>query len=1027
MKKQLLLLLFSLFAVAGYARIITGTVIGESDKEPVIAATVMVQGTQRGVATDFDGKFSIEAKDGDVLVITYVGMIPQKVKVGKQDNYNVVLKENSQVLGEVVVTAMGQTQEKKKLNFAVQSLDSEQLTAGATTNIASTLQGKVSGLQIQSTGGSPNSSSTIQIRAISSINTGQSNEPLVIVDGVAVRGSGSTLSDINPNDIEHMSVLKGAAASALYGQDAANGVIMIVTKSGKNGKMQVSANATFEVSQPARVPAIQSRYQAGSRGFYVENSGGGGWGPLLTSTDKVYDNVGDFMRTGFLQKYDVSMTGGTEKASAYASASYSMNEGIIPEDYRNQLNIFLKSEFKPTDKLKIQLTSSFKESKSRGFGNAMSTSYGWAINKDMSDYETLEGYPNWANRYDNWDAVLPENKITATISPYFGRYNDKSETTATRIMLNGQISYEPIKDLVITAKIGYDKGYSMYDSYTVPRFRKSDFPADSEFLADYQYKFGAYQFQPSRSERLNAQALVTYQRELFKDLNINVLAGFDYMENNSLSARLAGQNFLLEGDFYSFENIDPETFVNSNDDGYYMSMSHTRNNKFGYFGELRFDYRGIAQVSVTGRLDGASTLRQVDCTYFYPSVTGGFMFSEAFNLANNWFSYGKIRGNWAKVGKTGPAYKFSDSFKNWSVFPDGGWGNDPTIGKALNLEPEMCSSWEIGADLRFFKNKTRLDVAYYSTTVDNQIVTVRVSPAAGMILQTRNEGSVENYGVEGTLAHDIFKTKDFDWTVTANFSLNRGKVKSLPDQITQIDASSNYGGIYPTAFLGGSTTGITGKDYMRDPDGNVIVDEKGYPVINPTKQVYIGNREPDFLLGLGSNFRWKDLTVGFLFDGRCGGDVVNLTGAGLVSNGQHHLYDKYRNREVVVNGVVASGVDADGNTIYKKNTTPVILDTNFINTYFFPVSTNFIEDGSYIRLSYVTLGYDLSKLLKKDGAVKGLNVSVTGRNLFLLTKYSGSDPQVQEGEVTNGSGSGGFDRYNVPNPRSFNVSLKATF
>ncbi|MBQ2046719.1 MAG: TonB-dependent receptor plug domain-containing protein, partial [Muribaculaceae bacterium] len=230
MKKQLLLLLFSLFAVAGYARVISGTVIAESDKLPVIGATVMVQGTQRGVATDFDGKFSIEVKDGDVLNVSYVGMIPQKVKVGNQQTLNIVLKEDAQVLGEVVVTAMGQTQEKKKLNFAVQSLDSDQLTAGVSTNLASTLQGKVSGLQIQSTGGSPNSSSTIQIRAISSINTAQSNEPLVIIDGVAVRGSGSTLSDINPNDIEHMSVLKGAAASALYGQDAANGVIMIVTK-----------------------------------------------------------------------------------------------------------------------------------------------------------------------------------------------------------------------------------------------------------------------------------------------------------------------------------------------------------------------------------------------------------------------------------------------------------------------------------------------------------------------------------------------------------------------------------------------------------------------------------------------------------------------------------------------------------------------------------------------------------------------------------------------------------------------------
>ena len=1022
MKKQLLLIVFSLFAVAGYARVITGTVVSESDNEPIIGATIMVKGTQRGIATDIDGKFAIDVNEGDVLSITNVGMLQQTVKIGKQQSLNIVMKEDSKVLGEIVVTAMGQTQEKKKLNFAVQSLNSDEISAGVSNNLASTLQGKVSGLQILSTGGSPNSAQTIQIRAISSINTSQNNEPLIIIDGVPVRGGGSSLSDINPNDIESMSVLKGAAASALYGQEAANGVIMIVTKSGKDGKLQVTANATLEVSNATRVPEIQSSYAPGSKGFYVKNAGSGGWGAPLAEGEATYDNVGEFLKTGLLQKYDVSMTGGTQRANAYASVSYQKNDGVVPKDHKDQFNVFIKGQFNPSDKVKIQLTSSFKESTARGFGNAMSSIYGWGINKNMADYQTLEGYPNWEARYDHWEEVLPENRITAAVSPYFGRYNDRSETTSTRIMLNGQISYEPIKNLVITGKVSYDKGYSMYDAAVVPRFRQSDFDdPNASYLADYAYKFGSYTFQPSRSERFNAQGLITYQRELVSDFNVNVLLGVDWSNYKSLSSQLAGQRFMLEGDFYSFQNIDPTTFTNSSSSDYYLYLTHSNWNKFGYFGELRFDYRSIAQVSVTGRLDGSSTLRQVDCTYFYPSVTAGLIFSELFKIQSNVFSYGKIRGNWAKVGKSCTPYKFSDTFKNWSTFPDGGWGNDPTVGKALNLEPEMTKSWEIGADLRFFRNRTRLDVAYYSTTGDNQIVTVRVSPAAGQILQTRNEGSVENYGIEATLAQDIFKTKDFDWTVTANFSLNRGKVKSLPDQIKQIDGT-NYGGIYPTAFLGGSSTGITGKDYVRDPDGNIVCNEDGYPLVNTSKQLYIGNREPDFMLGVGSSFRYRDLSVGFLFDGRCGGDVVNITGSSLISNGQHHLLDKYRNREVVFKGVVQN---ADGS--YSPNTTPIILDQTFINTYFYPVSSNFIEDGSYIRLSYVTVGYDLSKLLVSNCPVKGLNVTLTGRNLFLLTKYSGSDPQVTESGSSYGSGSGGFDRYGVPKTRSFNISVKATF
>lgn len=1020
MRKQLLLLLFSLMAVVGYARTVTGVVTSQSDQLPVIGATVMIEGTTTGTATDFDGKFTIDAKDTDVLVFSYVGMNTEKVKVGSQSVINVVLKENSQVLDEVVVTAMGQTQEKKKLNFAVQSLDADDVTAGQSANFANSLQGKVAGLQVSTGGSSPNSSTQVVIRAISSVNTAQSNEPLVIVDGMPIRGSGSSLGDLNPNDIENMSVLKGAAASALYGQEAANGVIMITTKKGKEGQLKVTAQGSWELSNCMRVPKIQNQFIAGSQGFYKENATGG-WGPYLTSEDRVYDNVGDFLGTGFLQKYDMSISGGNEKFNAYASASYMNNEGVVPNDYKNRLNVFLKGEFKPSKYVTIQLSTNFVNSKSRGFGNSMSTVYGWAINRNMADYATLEGRPNWSNRYDHWEILTDEEKIGATVSPYFGRYMDKSQTDATRTIINGQISYEPIENLVFTGKLGYDKGYSTYDSYTVSRFVDSDFAdPESSALADYRYKFGSYTFQPSNNDQLTAQILGTYNFNIGEDFGVNILAGAEYKETNGLSAQMAGQEFQLAGDFYSFMNTNPNTFTTSTGTDYYMSLSHTRKNKFGYFGELRFDYKGMAQLSVTGRYDGSSTLKQVDCTYFYPSVTAGVIFSELFKLQNDWFSYGKIRGNWAKVGKDAPAYRFTTSYKNWEVFPDGGWGIDATTAVANQLEPEMTSSWEIGADLRFFDSRTRLDVAWYSTTVDNQIVQVRVSPTSGTILQTRNEGSIENKGLELTLTQDILRSKDFNWSVTANYSFNRGKVLYLPDDVIEI-TGTQYGDIFPTAYLNGSTTAISGKDYERTPDGQIICNEQGYPVISAIKNNLIGNREPDWLLGLGSNFSWKDLSVSFLFDGRMGGDVVNVTRRGLNGNGMENLLTKYRSHEVVIKGVVKQ---ADGT--YVPNTTPVIVDSNFITNYYNAVSSNFIEDGSYIRLSYVTVGYDLSRLLSKKCPIKGLKVSATGRNLFLLTKYTGSDPQILAG-TGGGTGSAGIDNYSVPTTRSFNFSLSATF
>lgn len=1021
MRKQLLLLLFSLFAVVGYARTVSGVVTSASDKEPLIGATVKVVGTPRATATDFDGKYTIEAGDNDVLEVSYIGMTASKIKVGGRDVVNIELQENSQVLDEVVVTAMGQTQEKKKLNFAVQSLDSDDVTAGSSANFANSLQGKVSGLQVSAGGSSPNSSTQVIIRAISSINPAQNNEPLVIIDGMPVRGTGTALGDLNPNDIENMSVLKGAAASALYGQEAANGVIMITTKKGQVGQIKVTAQGSWEISTAMRAPNLQDQFVGGASGFYKENSSGG-WGPYLKEGERVYDNLGNFLGTGFMQKYDLSISGGSEKFSAYASAGYMNNEGVVPNDYKNRLNIFVKGEYKPSKQVTIQLSTNFINSKSRGFGNSMSTIYGWSINRDMADYVTTEGRPNWSSRYDAWGSLTDQEKIDATVSPYFGRYMDKSETESTRMMINGQISYEPIENLVFTGKLAYDKGFSSYESYVVPRFVDSDFndPENSAF-ADKMYKFGAFSFEPSNSSQFTAQLLGTYNVTFAEDYTLNILAGAEYKENRGVSATMGGQEFMLDGDFYSFMNVNPNSFTTSTGTDYNMSMSHTERNKFGYFGELRFDYKGMAQLSVTARYDGSSTLKQVDCTYFYPSVTGGIIFSELLKLQNNWFSYGKIRGNWAKVGKDSPAYRFEKAYKNWEVFPDGGWGADPTTAPATFLEPEMTNSWEIGADLRFFDSRTRLDVAWYSTTVDNQIVQVRVSPTSGTILQTRNEGAVENKGLELTLSQDILRMKDFTWTATANFSFNRGKLKSLPDGLVELTAAAQYGDIFPSAYLGQSTTGLSGKDYERTPDGQIIVDENGYPMISTVKNNYIGNREPDFLLGLGSTFTWKDLSVSFLIDGRCGGDVVNVTRRGLVSNGMENLLTKYRNHEIVFDGVVKQ---ADGS--YAPNTTPVVFDRNFVNNYYYAVSSNFIEDGSYIRLSHLTIGYDFSKLLAKNCPIKGLKFTATGRNLFLLTKYTGSDPQILAG-TGGGSGSAGIDNYSVPSTRSFNFSLSATF
>lgn len=1025
MKKQLFLLLFSLLAIAAQARVVTGVVTQASDGDVVIGASVQVKGVKGGVATDIDGKYSINVpNDNAVLVFSFVGLTTKEVKVGSRSVVDIVLEENSQLLEEVVVTAMGQSQAKSKLNFGVQELKSDEVVAGQSTNFVNTLQGKVAGVQVSTAGGSPNSASQIVIRAISSVNNAQSNEPLFVIDGMPVRGAASSAADINPNDIETMSVLKGAAASALYGQEGANGVIIITTKSGKDGKVTVTANGGWEISNVARTPKIQDTFIGGTYGFTTANSNGG-WGPRLAEGDKYYDNLGEFLGTGFMQKYDISMSGGNEKYSAYASANYMDNEGVVPHDYKKRLGVFVKGEFNPSNAVKLMLSVNFINNTARGFGNAMSTVYGWAINRDMSDYKLPNGLPNWGCRYDDWSLLTEAQRIDATLSPYYGRYMDKSQTEGSRVIINGSIQWEPIKNLTLTGKVAYDKGWSSYESMTRPRFTMDEFEGgkvDTGRQETLDERMGTYVYQPSRGERVTAQVLANYYWKINEDFNLNFFAGGEYSETKGLSGNFGGKHFIMDGDFYSFNNLDSE-YLKIGTGDYKLNLNHSERNKYGYFGEIRFDYKNVIQLSATGRIDGSSTLKQADPTYFYPSFTGGVIFSELLGIQSNVFSYGKIRGNWAKVGKDAPANQFSDNYKQWSTFPDGGFGVDPTASKAIRLEPEMTSSWEIGADLRFFNNRTRLDVAYYNTTVDNQIVTVRVSPASGTILQTRNEGSIENKGLEATLNQDIIVSKDFNWSAIVNFSYNRGKVKSLPENVSEIQGGQ-YGDIFASAYLGGSTTGVSGIDYQRAPDGSVLIDNEGKPIVSPAKGNYIGNREPDCLIGFGSTLSWKNLSLSFLFDGRVGGDVVNVTGRGLMSNGMDARLAKYRNHKIIFNGVVDNG---DGT--YRKNTTPVILDQNFVSNYINNVSSNFIEDGSYVRLSYVTLAYDFGDLMKRLGSknpVKGLKCSLTGRNLFLLTKYSGADPQVMP-SAANGTGAMGIDNYSVPSMRSFNFNVNVTF
>ena len=1073
--KKILFVLTCLFCSAAMMASITvtGTVISAEDGLPVIGASVLEKGTSNGTITDFDGIYELTVSDNAVLVFSYVGLASQEVKV-TGPKHDVTLKGDAIAMEEVVVTAMGVVQEKKRLNFAVQNIGGDALTENKSSNFVNSLQGKIAGVSVTNAGGSPNSGSQIIIRGISSVNNSQSNEPLFILDGVAISGGASTAADINPNDIENITVLKGAAAAALYGQDAANGVIMITTKQGEAGKIKVQANGSWQWDQATRLPQLQQTYGPGAQGFYKDKTSGG-WGPMLGENDVIYDNIGNFFKTGFYHKYDFSVTGGSEKFNAYASANWSNAEGIIPEDYKTRFGAMVKASFTPAKWVTFQLGVNMTDTKSRST-SGVSSVYGWPINNDITDYKHDNGLPT--HRY--WSDT---EKTGSPISPLYSIYEDDGVAKKNRSVLSGSITLKPIKNLQIVARASYDVSYSSSDSYSVPRWDdsnivpsvsqpKGDKPADYDTAAPgtyadwdkyYQYlawktstsadeyfdllgltggymhpdnyiltsedienmsksSLGAYSASMSRSRLFTAGANISYKVELPKDFSIDLMAGTELKMREGYSMSNYGVDFIIPGT-YSLSNTNRDYMELSD-----RTVGHSEVRRFGYFGEIRADYKGLASLSVTGRWDWSSTIN--NNPFFYPSITGGVILSELIpglnETKNNWFSYWKIRGNYAVVGKDAPAQLYDRRFKQFGTYPDGGYGIDPTMSSASrDLMPEMSYSWEVGTDIKFFDNKTRLDFAYYSTRVDNQIVTVRVSPSSGYILQTRNEGEIRNHGIEFTLDQDIIKRKNFNWTMGLNFGLNRGTVVGLPEDVHEI-TGPQYGDVFTSAYLGGSTTALTGKDYQRNADGQVIVDENGYPKINPNKNELIGNREAKFQAGLSSSMNIYGVQFSFLFDGRVGGDVLNVTGRNLISSGNHSILEKYRGRQVVFDGVVETTDDA-GNVIYVPNTKPITLNQTTITNYFYNVSTNFIEDGTYLRLSYVTLGYDFAKLLKNQKVLKGLKLNFTCNNVFLLTKYTGTDPVCNASTGQGGTGSAGIDNSPIPSTRSYNISLSASF
>jgi len=1022
--KSILYFLFIFFVNSLFSQnhIVKGLVTDAADGQSIIGASIMIKGTSKGTVSDFNGNFQLDIGkvENAILTFSYIGYSSIDIEVGNQSIIDVQLKMEAVQLDEAIITAFGMKKDKKTINSAIQEIKSEEIINSREENIVNAIGGgKIAGVNVINSSGSPGASSQILIRGANSVSDAVNNQPLFVVDGIPIDNSasfngGNRAMDINPNDVESITILKGPSAAALYGLEAANGAIIITTKSGKDGVTKIDFSTSIAAESAVRLPSRQQSYKQGFRGIYDPESRSS-WGPLFTSNDQIFDNIGNFLKTGLKQKYDLSLSTGTKKANVYISSNYLTQEGIFPGENYKRYGVLLKGTAQLNDRISVNISSNLiRSSNRRGGLGRMYNVYNWPINDDMSQYYHPNGEKRWLiPRAEGYEWNNPEN-------PNWMAENNPINDNVNHTLTMGSVTYNITNKLKATYRLGADITNQFYKSIISPESAGS--------LENFQGKIT----EKDRSFiKTNSTFLLNYDTKFSNGIGISALIGNDIKDVNSKLTIIYGKKYRNPDldNINNLENIKATQYL-------------TRKRLVGAFADIKIDYKSIFFLGLTGRNDWSSTLPKSNNSFFYPSVSFGVDLSR-FLTSDDIISYAKLRGNWAQVGKDAPAHRLTAVLEP-SYTIGGGFKYDYYAGNP-NLKPETTDSWEIGTDLRFFKGKTRIDFTYYSMKSIDQIIQSRISPASGWVILVFNSGSIENKGIELILSQQVIDNSDLKWKISSNISRNVSKLKELPSFVSKYPVT--YGQLLnevrPSSVLGYPLMAIEGTQYLRNDKGELVLDEYGYPRIGTyikdndgnyvydkegmikvdRQSVYLGNREPEYIIGLTNDFSYKNLSLSFLFDFRVGGDVLNLTKAFMLSKGTDGSLDEHRNQSTVFNGVIETG---DGN--FEKNDKRIILNQSFYSSFYLKAGENFVEDASWTRLRYVTLNYNIPKGLAQKLHLKNLNLAITGRNLFLWTKYSGGDPETNYfGSGLGGTGTVGLDYFNVPATRAIEITLKSSF
>lgn len=1000
---------------------VKGRVTDASTNEPLPGINVVVKNTSLGTVTDINGAFSINVQSGQVLVFSSIGYVSEERIVSGSEALEITLVPDMKTLNEVVVTAeFGMKRVARTIGSSVQNVKGSDISESGRDNFISALQGRIAGMTVTSSGGAPGSSTTVVLRSVTSISG--NNQPLYVVDGIPMNNStfnpvnmadgGAAFSvrnldfssrgnDFNPEDIESMTVLKGAAAAALYGSDASNGAIIITTKKGAAGRGKVTYSNTFRWDESYDFPDIQTKYANGAYGttnwYYTRHYGG-----KVPEGTTFYDNIGALLQTGFTSKHNISLEGGTDKSSIRASASFLDQTGIVKTTDFSRMNISLSGKAQINNWVNLESSMQYVKTTNnkapRGTDGPLYRAMLWPNVDNMSNYLQADGS----------HMRMPDYYLdTDLLNPLFALHKNQLYDESSRFISTVALNITPFKDAFVRAQVGWDVGTQTFQTSTHPYYYKDNGGT------------GSYNHVKSNFSDPTLNLIAGINKE-FNKFSFSTQVGYHQLENGITRLATNGSNFAV-ADFQSINNCDPKTLS--------AKQTTTKRRIQAISGQVELGYNNMAFVTLRGRNDWSSTLPKENNSFFYPAVEGSFIVTELPFMKNVVaIDYLKLRGSVAEVGKDAGPNEIDPQLEATGL--TGGGYKYGFTGPNKNLKPEMTTSYEVGFEGRFLNNRINTDFTYFWTHCSDQIVKgFRLSYATGFVLNNMNVGTFNTWGWEGHIDGDIVKSANgIRWNVGLNISSTKSEVVDLPKNVTEYyDAYTwNSGNIRDGIMVGNPVTTLTGNAYTRNNAGQILIDPKtGLPKKDATWSV-LGDREPKLRLGFTTSLNYKGVNLSAMFSGRYKATVVNGTKRTMMQYGTSwESVDLREKGPVVFEGVLADGNENTENPT--KNNISVSYDA-FPYTYEGGDEDWIEKDVNYLHLQELRLSYNLPSNWLKKILISNATIFVAGNDLFTWTNYSGLDAVGNTvSAAAGGIGGEGYDVWSLPSPRGYSIGINISF